>query len=129
MQPMGQRQELLRLLCVLRDLASTESQALREGALSRVDEVQVEKESIRKQIDELEALPEGELSRHADDEEVKQLVAQIMQMDRESNEHLLREMDALKAEVDSQSQARTNIRRVQGAYTKRLSPVNWEAYT
>ena len=56
---------------MLRDLASTESQALREGALSRVDEVQVEKESIRKQIDELEALPEGELSRHADDEEVK----------------------------------------------------------
>ena len=52
-----------------------------------------------------------------------------MQMDRESNEHLLREMDALKAEADSQSQARTNIRRVRDAYTKRLSPVNWEAYS
>ena len=37
-------------------------------------------------------------------------------------------MDMLKAEADSQSQARTNIRRVRGAYTKRLSPVNWEAY-
>ena len=30
---------------------------------------------------------------HAADVEVKQVVAQIMQMDRESNEHLLREMD------------------------------------
>jgi hypothetical protein len=113
----------------LRDLASTESQALREGAFSRIDGIQVEKESVRTQIDELETLSEGEVSRHAGDEEVKQIVAQIMQMDRESNEHLLREMDALKAEADNQSQARTNIRRVQGAYTKRLSPVNWEAYT
>jgi len=119
---MDQRQELLRLPCGLRDLSGTENQALREVALSWVDEIQVEKKSLRKQIDELEALPEGELSRHAADVEVKQVVAQIMQMDRESNEYLLRE-------VDSQSQARTNIRRLQGAYTKRLSPVNWEAYT
>lgn len=126
MQTMNQRQELL---CGLRDLSGTENQALREVALSRVLEIQVEKKSLRKQIDELEALPEGELSRHAADVEVKQVVAEIMQMDRESNEHLLREMDTLKAEADSQSQARTNIRRVQGAYTKRLSPVNWEAYT
>lgn len=114
---------------MLRDLAGNENQALREGVLSRVDEIQVEKESIRKQIDELEALPEGQISRHAGDEEVKQVVAQIMQVDSESNEHLLREMDALKAEVDNQSQTRTKIRRVQGAYTKRLSPVNWEAFT
>ena len=62
-------------------------------------------------------MPEGELSYHAADVEVKQVVAQIMQM------------DTLKAEADSQSQARTNIRRVRSAYTKRLSPVNWEAYT
>jgi len=33
--------------------------------------------------------------------EVKQVVAQIMQVDRESNEYLLREMDALKAGADS----------------------------
>ncbi|MDC0065690.1 hypothetical protein OAK15_04460 [Verrucomicrobia bacterium] len=126
---MDERQKLLTLLCVLRDLASTESQALREGAFSQIDGIQVEKESVRTQIDELETLSEGEISRHAGDEEVKQIVAQIMQMDRESNEHLLREMDVLKVEADNQSQARTNIRRVQGAYTKRLSPVNWEAYT
>lgn len=126
---MDERQKLLRLLGVLRDLASTESQALRKGAFSQIDGIQVEKESVRTQIDELETLSEGEVSRHAGDEEVKQIVAQIMQMDRESNEHLLREMDALKVEADNQSQARTNIRRVQGAYTKRLSPVNWEAYT
>ena len=126
---MDERQELLRLLCVLRGLASTESQALRKGAFSQIDRIQVEKESVRTQIDELETLSEGEVSRHAGDEDVKQIVAQIMQMDRESNEHLLREMDALKVEADNQSQARTNIRRVQGAYTKRLSPVNWEAYT
>ena len=126
---MDQRQELLRLLCELRDLAGIEGQALREGDLSRVDEIQVEKESVRKQIDELEALPEREVSRHAADEDVKQIVDQIMQLDRESNEHLLREMDALKAEVNNQSQVRTNLRRVQGAYVKRLSPVNWEAYT
>ena len=126
---MDQRQELLGLLCVLRDLAGIEGQALREGDLSRVDEIQVEKESVRKQIDELEALPEREVSRHAADEDVKQIVDQIMQLDRESNEHLLREMDALKAEVNNQSQVRTNLRRVQGAYVKRLSPVNWEAYT
>ena len=126
---MDERQKLLRLLCVLRDLAITESQALRKGAFSQIDRIQVEKESVRTQIDELETLSEGEVSRHAGDEDVKQIVAQIMQMDRESNEHLLREMDALKVEADNQSQARTNIRRVQGAYTKRLSPVNWEAYT
>mgnify|MGYP001447023331 CR=1 FL=1 len=129
MQTMDQRQELLGLLCVLRDLAGIEGQALREGDLSRVDEIQVEKESVRKQIDELEALPEREVSRHAADEDVKQIVDQIMQLDRESNEHLLREMDALKAEVNNQSQVRTNLRRVQGAYVKRLSPVNWEVYT
>ncbi len=52
-----------------------------------------------------------------------------MQKDRESNEYLLREVDTVKSEADSQSQARTNIPRLQGAYTKRLSPVNWEAYT
>ena len=126
---MDERQKLLRLLCVLRNLAITESQALRKGAFSQIDGIQVEKESVRTQIDELETLSEGEVSRHAGDEDVKQIVAQIMQMDRESNEHLLREMDALKVEADNQSQARTNIRRVQGAYTKRLSPVNWEAYT
>ena len=126
---MDERQKLLRLLCVLRDLAIPESQALRKGAFSQIDGIQVEKESVRTQIDELETLSEGEVSRHAGDEDVKQIVAQIMQMDRESNEHLLREMDALKVEADNQSQARTNIRRVQGAYTKRLSPVNWEAYT
>ena len=126
---MDQRQELLGLLCVLRDLAGIEGQALREGDLSRVDEIQVEKESVRKQIDELEALPEREVSRHSADEDVKQVVDQIMQLDRESNEHLLREMDALKAEVNNQSQVRTNLRRVQGAYVKRLSPVNWEVYT
>ncbi len=129
MQTIDQRQELLSLLCGLRDLSGTENQALREVALSRVDQIQVEKESLRKQIDELEAVPVGELSYHAADVEVKQVVAQIMQMDRESNEHLLREMDTLKAEADSQSQALTDIRRVRGAYTKRLSPVNWEAYT
>ena len=129
MPPMDQRQELLGLLCVLRDLAGIEGQALREGDLSRVDEIQVEKESVRKQIDELEALPEREVSRHSADEDVKQVVDQIMQLDRESNEHLLREMDALKAEVNNQSQVRTNLRRVQGAYVKRLSPVNWEVYT
>ena len=129
MQTMDQRQELLRLLCGLRDLSGTENQALREVALSRVDEILVEKESLRKQIDELEAVPEGELSCHAADVEVKQVVAQIMQMDRESNEHLLREMDTWKAEEDRPSPARTNIRRVLGAYTERHWPVNWEAYT
>ena len=96
MQTMNQRQELLSLLCGLRDLSGTENQALRELDLSRVDEIQVEKESLRKQIDELEAVPEGELSCHAADVEVKQVVAQIMLMDRESNEHLLREMDTFK---------------------------------
>ena len=59
---MDQRQELLSLLCGLRDLSGTENPALREVALSRVDQIQVEKESLRKQIDELEAVPEWELS-------------------------------------------------------------------
>ena len=126
---MDQGQELMSLLCGLRGLYGTENQTLREVALSWVDGIQVEKESIWKQIDELVAVPEGDLSCHAADVKMKQVVAQIMQVDRESNEHLLREINALKAEADSQSQARTNIRRVRGAYTKRLSPVNWEAYT
>ena len=47
------------------------------------------------------AVPEWELSCHAADVEVKQVVAQIMQVDRESNEYLLRKIDALKAEADS----------------------------
>jgi hypothetical protein len=59
MQTMNQRQELLSLLCGLRDLSGTENQALREVDLSRVDEIQVEKESLRKQVDELEAVAEG----------------------------------------------------------------------
>ena len=92
----------------------TENQTLREVALSRVDVVQVEKESLWEQVDKLVAVPEGELSCHAADVEVKQFVAQIMQVDRETNEYLLREIDALKAEADSQSQARNNIRRVRG---------------
>ncbi|MEO1862731.1 MAG: hypothetical protein ABGY13_06600 [Verrucomicrobiia bacterium] len=62
MQTIDQRQELLSLLCGLRDLSGTENQALREVALSRVDQIQVEKESLRKQINELEAVPEWGLS-------------------------------------------------------------------
>jgi hypothetical protein len=75
MQTMDQRQELLSLLCGLRDLSGTENQALREVALSRVNQIQVEKESLRKQIDELEPVPEGEHSYHTTDVEVKQVVA------------------------------------------------------
>ena len=59
---MDQRQELLSLLCGLRDLSGTENQALREVVLSRVDQIQVEKESLRKQFNELEAVPERGLS-------------------------------------------------------------------
>ena len=44
-----------------------------------------------------------ELSRHAADEAVKQVVSQNMQLDRESNEKLLRQMGALKAEAESQA--------------------------
>ena len=44
-----------------------------------------------------------ELSRHADDEAVKQVVSQNMQLDRESNEKLLRQMGALKAGAESQA--------------------------
>jgi hypothetical protein len=50
-------------------------------------------------------------------------------MNRESNEQLLRRMGALKAEAEIQSQTRTTLRRVQGAYAKRLSLVHWEAST
>ena len=114
MQTMDWGQELLSFPCVLRAIYGTENQTLREVALSRVDVVQVEKESLWEQVDKIVAVPEGELSCHAADVEVKQVVAQIMQVDRESNEYLLREIDALKAEADSQSQARNNIRRVRG---------------
>ena len=44
-----------------------------------------------------------ELSRHAADEAVKQVVSQNMQLDRESNEKLLRQMGALKAGAESQA--------------------------
>ena len=52
-----------------------------------------------------------------------------MQLDRENNEKLLQQMGVLKAEAESQSQTRTTLRRVQGAYAKRLSSDHWEAYT
>ena len=60
---------------------------------------------------------------------VKQVCDSNHAADRERNEYFLREMDKEKAEADTQLQSRTNIRCVQDAYTKRLSPVNWEAYT
>ena len=65
----------------------------------------------------------------AADEAVKRVVSQIMQLDRENNEKLLQQMGVLKAEAESQSQTRTTLRRVQGAYAKRLSSAHWEAYT
>jgi hypothetical protein len=110
-------------------LSRIENQALHKGDFPRVEQVQDEKELIREQIDELEPIPEGGVSRHAADEAVKRVVSQIMQLDRENNEKLLQQMGVLKAEAESQSQTRTTLRRVQGAYAKRLSSAHWEAYT
>ena len=92
-----------------------EHQAVAKGEFSRVEQVQDEKKLIRQQIEELEPIPEGEMSRHAADEPVKQAVSEIMEMNRESNEQLLRRMGVLKAEAETQSQTRTTLRRVQGA--------------
>jgi len=50
-------------------------------------------------------------------------------MNQDSNQQLLRRMGALKAEAETQSQTRTTLRRVQGAYARRLPPVHWEAST
>ena len=126
---MDQRRQLLELLDSLKVLSRIENQALHKGDFPRVEQVQDEKELIREQIDELEAIPEGGVSRHAADEAVKRVVSQIMQLDRENNKKLLQQMGVLKAEAESQSQTRTTLRRVQGAYAKRLSPAHWEAYT
>ena len=94
-----------------------------------MEQVQDEKLLIRKQIDKLESIPDGGVSRHADDKLIQQAVSGIMAMDQESNEQLIRRMGALKAEAETQSQTRTTLRRVQGAYARRLSPVHWEAST
>jgi hypothetical protein len=126
---MDQRRQLLELLDSLKVLSRIENQALHKGDFSRVEQVQDEKELIREQIDELEPIPEGGVSRHTADEAVKRVVSQIMQLDRENNEKLLQQMGVLKAEAESQSQTRTTLRRVQGAYAKRLSSAHWEAYT
>ena len=126
---MNQRRQLLGLLDSLKQLSRVEHQAVAKGEFSRVEQVQDEKKLIRQQIEELEPIPEGEMSRHAADEPVKQAVSEIMAMNRESNEQLLRRMGVLKAEAETQSQTRTTLRRVQGAYAKRLSPVHWEAST
>lgn len=100
---MDQRRQLLGLLDSMRELSRIENQALHKGDFSRVEQIQDEKGLIREQIDELEAIPAGGVSRHAADEAVKQVVSQIMQLDRESNEKLLRQMEALKAEAESQA--------------------------
>ena len=126
---MDQRRQLLELLDSLKVLSRIENQALHKGDFPRVEQVQDEKELIREQIDELEPIPEGGVSRHAADEAVKRVVSQIMQLDRENNEKLLQQMGVLKAEAESQSQTRTTLRRVQSAYAKRLSSAHWEAYT
>ena len=126
---MNQRRQLLGLLDSLKQLSRVEHQAVAEGEFSRVEQVQDEKKLIRQQIEELEPIPEGEMAPHAAAEPVKQAVSEIMAMNRESNEQLLRRMGVLKAEAETQSQTRTTLRRVQGAYAKRLSPVHWEAST
>ena len=126
---MNQRRQLLGLLDSLKQLSRVEHQAVAEGEFSRLEQVQDEKKMIRQQIEELEPIPEGEISRHAAAEPVKQAVSEIMEMNRESNEQLLRRMGVLKAEAETQSQTRTTLRRVQGAYAKRLSPVHWEVST
>ena len=106
-----------------------EQQAVAGGDFSRVEQVQDEKHLIRQQIDALEPLPDGGVSSHAAAEPVKQAVSEIMAMNQESNQQLLRRMVALKAEAETQSQTRTTLRRVQGAYARRLSPAHWEAST
>tara|TARA_B100000959_G_scaffold248010_1_gene274639 strand:- start:489 stop:869 length:381 start_codon:yes stop_codon:yes gene_type:complete len=126
---MNERGNLLRLLKILRELTQDECEAIRDEALPKVEQVQIEKESIRKQIEELERLPEGGVSRYAVDKEVREVVSQIMKMDRASNEHFHKKIETLKAESEQQTQTRSTLRRVQGAYAKRLSHANWEVYT
>ena len=92
-----------------------EQQAVAEDDFSVVEQVQDEKHLIRQQIDALEPLPDEGVSSHAAAEPVKQAVSEIMAMNQESNQQLLRRMGALKAEAETQSQTRTTLRRVQGA--------------
>ncbi|MDP7051700.1 MAG: hypothetical protein QF600_07230 [Verrucomicrobiota bacterium] len=129
MQPMDERRKLLGLLDKLMELSCAEQKAITEGDFSRVERVQDEKLLIRQQLDKLEPITEGGVSSYADDKLVQQTVSGIMAMDQESNEQLLRRMGALKAEAETQSQTRTTLRRVQGAYARRLSPVHWQAST
>jgi hypothetical protein len=126
---MDERRKLLGLLDKLMELSCAEQKAITEGDFSRVERVQDEKLLIRQQLDKLEPITEGGVSSYADDKLVQQTVSGIMAMDQESNEQLLRRMGALKAEAETQSQTRTTLRRVQGAYARRLSPVHWQAST
>lgn len=126
---MNQRRQLLGLLDKLKELSREEQQAINEADFSGVEQVQDEKQVIRQQIDELEPILEGSVSRYAGDKLVQQAVSKIMAMDQESNGQLLRRMGALKAEVKTQSQTRTTLRRVQGAYARQLPPFHWEAST
>ena len=73
---MNQRRQLLGLLDSLKQLSRVEHQAVAEGEFSRLEQVQDEKKLIRQQIEELEPIPEGEMSRHAADEPVKQAVSE-----------------------------------------------------
>jgi len=129
MRDMDQREQLLGLLDSLKQLSREEHQAVAEGDFSRVEQVQDEKHLIRQQIDALEPLPDGGVSSHAAAEPVKQAVSEIMAMNQDRNQQLLRRMGALKAEAETQSQTRKTLRRVQGAYARRLPPVHWEAST
>jgi len=126
---MNKRRDLLRLLNILRELTQDECEAIRDDQLPRVDQLQNKKEYLRKQIEQLENLPEGGVSQYAVDKEVKEVVSQIMRMNRASNEHFRKKMRTLKAESEQQSQTRSTLRRVQGAYAKRLSHANWEVCT
>ena len=129
MDTVDQRRDLLGLLDNLKVLSCAEQQAITEGDFSRVEQVQDEKQLIRQQIDEIEPISGGGVSCHADDKLIQQVVSEIMAMDQQNNEQLLRRMGSLKGEVKTQSQTRTTLRRVQGAYTRRLQPVHWEAST
>ena len=126
---MNQRRQLLGLLDKLKELSREEQQAINEADFSGLEQVQDEKQVIRQQIDELEPILEGSVSRYAGDKLVQQAVSKIMAMDQESNDQLLRRMGALKAELKTQSLPRTTLRRVQGAYARQLTPFHWEAST
>lgn len=126
---MSQKKQLLKLLGLLKKLSEDEHQAIAVADFVRLEGVQDEKNRVHKQIKQIEPIPLDQMSCHADDPAVRQVVAEILSINRESSHNLSQRMNEMKVEAENQVQTGVTLRRVQGAYGRQSEPARWIAYT